>query len=107
MSRLPAPLLPRIQQYLTEVGDHIRLARLRRKLSTTRVAERAAITRPTLRAIESGAPTVSMGAYVQVLAVLGLEQNLPRLAGDDVLGHKLQDADLLVRERAPKQPRRS
>nr|GFD48672.1 hypothetical protein [Tanacetum cinerariifolium] len=89
MASSPAPLLPRIQQYLTAMGEHIRLARLRRKFSTTQVAERAAISRPTLRAIESGEATVSMGAYVQVLAVLGLEKNLLHLAGDDVLGHKL------------------
>ena len=79
------------------------MARLRRKLSAARVAERAAISRPTLLAIEKGSARVSMGAYVQVLFVLGLEKTVLRLAEDDVLGRKLQDADLLVKERAPKQ----
>ena len=79
------------------------MARLRRKLSAARVAERAAISRPTLLAIEKGSARVSMGAYVQVLFVLGLEKTILRLAEDDVLGRKLQDADLLVKERAPKQ----
>ena len=79
------------------------MARLRRKLSAARVAERAAISRPTLLAIEKGSARVSMGAYVQILFVLGLEKTVLRLAEDDVLGRKLQDADLLVKERVPKQ----
>ena len=102
MPRTSKPLLPRLQQYLTEAGENIRLARLRRKLSTTQIAERAAISRTTLVAVEKGAPHVSMGTYVQVLFTLGLEKTVLRLAEDDVLGRKLQDAGLSVKERAPK-----
>lgn len=100
-------LLPRLQRLLTEVGENIRLARLRRKLSTAQVAERAGISRPTLLAIEKGAPTVSMGAYLMVLFVLGLEKSLLQLANDDILGRKLQDAGLLVKQRAPKRSQQS
>lgn len=84
------------------VGEQIKLARLRRKLSTEQIAERAGISRVTLWQIEKGVPTVAMGAYFQVLFVLGLEQDFLKLAGDDILGRKLQDAGLITKERAPK-----
>jgi len=87
---------------LKELGDNIKLARLRRKLSTQQVAERAGISRPTLYEIERGKPNVSIGNYAQVLSVLGLEDDLLNVAKDDLLGRKLQDAKLLVKERAPK-----
>ena len=98
-------LLPRLQRLLTEVGENLRLARLRRKLSAAQVAERAGISRPTLLAVEKGSATVSMGTYLMVLFVLGLEKSLLQLAADDELGRKLQDAGLVVKERAPKQPK--
>ena len=95
-------LFPKAQNILAEFGENIKLARLRRKLSATQVAERADISRPTLASIEKGAPGVAMGAYAQVLFVLGLEKDLLKVAKDDILGRKLQDAKLLVKERAPK-----
>jgi len=95
-------LLPKIDKILAGFGENIKLARLRRKLSAEQVAERANIGRTTLWAIEKGSPNVAMGFYVQVLFVLGLEMDLLKLAGDDPLGRRLQDAKLLVKERAPK-----
>lgn len=100
--KAPLVLLPRIQKLLTVTGQNIRMARLRRRISTQLVAARANISRPTLKAIEDGVPTVSMGAYLQVLFVLGLEDDITLLGRDDVLGRKLQDAGLLVKQRAPK-----
>lgn len=95
-------ILPRIRRILSETGENIKLARLRRKLSTEQVAERANISRPTLTAIEKGAPTVSIGSYLLVLQVLGLERDFLQLAKDDELGRKLQDARIRTRARAPK-----
>lgn len=95
-------IMPSLKKILEELGENIKLARLRRKLSGEQVAERANISRPTLLSIEKGVPGVAMGAYAQVLFVLGLEKDLLKLAIDDVLGRKLQDAELVVKERAPK-----
>jgi transcriptional regulator with XRE-family HTH domain len=95
-------LLPKMQKILTNLGENIKLARLRRKFSAEQVSERAHISRATLWQIEKGSPSVAMGAYVQVLFVLGLENDLSKVALDDELGRKLQDAKLLVKERAPK-----
>lgn len=95
-------LLPRIQKLLTGFGENIRLARLRRRMSSEQLAERAGMGRSTLVKIEKGNPGVSIGHYLNVLNVLGLENDFQKLAMDDELGRKLQDARLTVRERAPK-----
>lgn len=92
----------KMDKILSGFGENIKLARLRRKLSTKQVAERAGIGRTTLYEIERGKPNVSMGNYIQVLSVLGLEEDLLNVAKDDELGRKLQDAKLMVKERAPK-----
>ena len=102
MKREKYALLPRLTKILEELGEDIKLARLRRKLSAEQVAERAGISRSTLWQIEKGQPNVSMGYYAQVLFVLGLEKNLSIMAADDALGRKLQDAEILVKNRAPK-----
>jgi transcriptional regulator with XRE-family HTH domain len=102
MSTKKVLLMPSLKKILEELGENIKLARLRRKLSAEQVAERANISRPTLLSIEKGVPGVAMGAYAQVLFVLGLEKDLLKLAVDDALGRKLQDAELVVKERAPK-----
>ncbi len=94
--------LPSISKMLAALGENIKLARLRRKLSTEQISERANISRPTLVSIEKGLPGVAIGSYAQVLFVLNLEKDLLKVALDDTLGRKLQDAELAVKERAPK-----
>jgi len=102
MSKKRMVLLPKTKRILVELGDNIKLARLRRKLSSEQVAERANISRPTLLAIEKGSPTVSIGSYLLVLQVLGLEKDITLVGKDDELGRRLQDARISTNERAPK-----
>jgi transcriptional regulator with XRE-family HTH domain len=88
------------RKVLPLLGEHIKLARLRRRLSAAVVAERAGISRSTLWQVEKGNASAALGAYFLVLFVLGLEQDLLLVAHDDVLGRKLEDAKLIVRKRA-------
>ncbi len=95
-------LTPKQERTLQAMGEQIKLARLRRQLTTEQVCERAGIGRTTLWQIENGKPNVSIGAYAQVLFVLRLEQDLLKIAADDDLGRKLQDANLEVKQRGRK-----
>lgn len=85
---------PSEQRQLRALGDRLRLARKRRRLPMQAVAARAGISRQTLYNVENGDSSVTLGTYVRVLAVLGLDQDLGRLASDDPLGRRLQDQSL-------------
>ncbi len=103
MGRKSVAVLPQTQKLLSQMGEQIRLARLRRHLPSELVAERANVSRQTLTSIEKGAPSVALGAYAAVLHALGgLEQDLLLIAKDDEMGRKLQDLDLPQRRRAPR-----
>ena len=103
MAKKAAVIMPKTREILEQMGEQIRLARLRRKLSLELVAERAGISRATLISIEKGAPTVSMGSYAAVLHALNnMDQDLLLVAKDDELGRKLQDLELTTRKRAPR-----
>ena len=95
-------LLPSYTRMLGTMGEQIKLARLRRDLSSEQVAERAGIARGTLIKVERGDEGVAIGTYFRVLIALGLAQDILMLAKDDELGRKLQDAKLAVKERASK-----
>lgn len=96
-------LLPETEKILEQMGLQIKYARLRRKLTSELVAERAGISRSTLVSIEKGSPSVAMGCYAAVLHALNyMDKDLLLVAKDDELGRKLQDLDLPVRQRAPR-----
>lgn len=95
MTRKKQILFPKHLTILKKMGENIKLARKRRKLTAVQVAERADMVRTTLYQIEKGNPSVAMGAYFNVLRVLGLQDDFLKLAADDQLGRKLQDLELL------------
>ncbi|WP_342322346.1 helix-turn-helix domain-containing protein [Kosakonia sp. BYX6] len=90
-----AVVFPRNQKVLGQLGENIKLARKRRKLTQTMLSERTGLSRITIRKIEQGDPRVSLGHYVAVLGVLGLVDDFLKVARDDELGRKLQDIELL------------
>ena len=102
MAKKSAVLLPKTQKILEQMGEQIKYARLRRKLSMELVAERAGISRATLWAIERGTPSVSIGMYAAVLHALNNMDEDLLLVAKDALGRKLQDLGLKTKQRAPK-----
>jgi transcriptional regulator with XRE-family HTH domain len=102
MKEKPDTILPALARILGGCGERLKAARLRRRYSADMVAQRAGIARATLSRVEQGDPGVSFGNYARVMQALRLEQDLNRLATDDDLGRKLQDAELGTRARAPR-----
>ena len=95
MAKRKQAIFPKYNKVLEQMGENIKIARKRRKLTMLQIAERADISRSTLHLIESGNSSVAMGAYFNVLRVLGLQDDFLKLAADDELGRKLQDLQLL------------
>ncbi len=94
-----AVVFPKNQKVLSQLGENIQLARKRRNYTQTLISERTGLSRLTIRKIEHGDPKVSLGHYVAVLGVLGLVEDLAKVASDDELGRKLQDIKLMSKQK--------
>jgi transcriptional regulator with XRE-family HTH domain len=92
MAKKTAQLLPTTGELLLQFGERLRLSRLRRRLSAKQVAERAGMAPMTLRSLERGGAGVTMGAYLSVMQVMGIEKDLNLLGQTDPAGRELQDA---------------
>ncbi|WP_044615304.1 helix-turn-helix domain-containing protein [Gynuella sunshinyii] len=90
-----AVVFPKHKKVLSILGENLTLAMKRRDITQEMMHSRTGISKPTLRKISKGDPSVSLGHYVNVLAVLGLLDDLAKVAFDDELGRKLQDIELL------------
>ena len=102
MKSRKAVLMPKERKMLTDLGENLKLARRRRRLTSEQVAERANISRSTLWHVEKGSDHISIGIYLQILSVLGLTGDFKKLASNDPLGRKLQDAQLSIKKRIKK-----
>lgn len=71
-------------------------------MSLEDLAKRVDVNRETLARLERGDLTTSINVLARVLAVLGLEEDLDLLAGDDELGRRLQDIRLQRPRSSPK-----
>ncbi|OGA89539.1 MAG: hypothetical protein A2Z55_04585 [Burkholderiales bacterium RIFCSPHIGHO2_12_63_9] len=70
------------QQLLLQLGARLKQARLRQGLTTIQMAERAGLSRMTLRSVEAGEPTPTIGSYLRVMRVLGLSRDFALLVTD-------------------------
>ena len=83
------PSLPAVTEQLAALGARIRARRKALKVSATALAEAAGMSRVSVHRIERGEPSVTMGAYLNVLAALGMslaatdEDNTPADKGAD------------------------
>jgi transcriptional regulator with XRE-family HTH domain len=105
MRTTPPMPLP-VKRALIKLGADIRSARLRRRITTVLMAERAFISRSTLQKVEQGDPGVSLGVYATVLFILGLSDRLSDLAdiSTDSLGLQLEEERLPQRVRHKRKP---
>lgn len=90
-----------IARSLRKLGQDLHDARRRRRIPMEILAERASISRATLRKIEHGDPTVSLGNYAMALFALGLVDRLGDLADPrhDAVGLELEEERLPERIR--------
>ncbi len=104
MAKQTLPSFPRYQRLADSLGARVRVARMRRRMSATEMAERMGVSRMTLYSLERGDLSVGLGVLVRALGVLGLEGDLDRVAADDELGRKLVDAAARPARRAKRTP---
>ena len=102
MPRVHQQPFPSVVRQASALGQRIQLARLRRKLTAILFAQRLGVSRDTLQRLEKGDPNIALGTYLRALRVLGLDRDVDALARDDELGRKLQDLELLPKQRQPR-----
>lgn len=100
MSKKTVILEPDIEDKLKKMGQRIKKARLRRNISAEMIAKKAGIGKSTFYAIERGVSTVSLGAYVVVLSILGLDNDLDAIAMDEEGKAMLREQNAVIRKRA-------
>jgi len=70
------PVAPTPLEQIARLGEQLRQARKRQKVSAAAAAEAAGMSRVTLHRIEAGEPSVTLGAWLAAADALGLQLNL-------------------------------
>jgi transcriptional regulator with XRE-family HTH domain len=94
MGRIRRSLFPGTERQATELGARLRLARRRRGLSISEMAQRVLASSPTISRLEHGDVSVSAAILVRYLEVLGLASDIDRIAERDEVGDAIADARL-------------
>ncbi|MCD6705936.1 MAG: helix-turn-helix domain-containing protein [Thiobacillus sp.] len=81
MSKFEIPV--EVTQRIAQLGQRIRVARIRRGWSLADLATKAGINRNTLTALEQGKPGTAIGVCIAVLWALGLDKSLEAVADPD------------------------
>ena len=105
MARKVHPIYPATQRRAVALGERLALARKRRRMSLSEMARRVGVSRDTLRRLEQGELSTSLGVLARTLAILGLDSDLDLIAAEDELGRRIQDASLLKGDRGSGRPR--
>ena len=102
MGRRTVKITEKTEFVIFKMGTRIKKARLRRNIMAETLAEQVGISKGTLSAIEQGVPTVSIGAYAEVLSALDMVNDLNSIAVDIEGKKKYEDVQLRQRKRATK-----
>ena len=102
MGRRTVKITAKTEFVIFKMGTRIKKARLRRNIMAETLAEQVGISKGTLSAIEQGVPTVSIGAYAEVLSALDMVSDLNGIAVDIEGKKKYEDVQLRQRKRATK-----
>ena len=99
----PTPIDPQVVRQATDLGARIRVARRRRRLRLSDLADKSGLSRSTIEAVERGALGTSLGSYLAVLTALGLSREVDLVADPgldrDGLALELSVTDKRVRVR--------
>ena len=99
MAKKEILLFPNELRLLKRMGGQISLARMRRHMSISEMAERTGLSRVTIYNVENGLPSVNIGSYMKVLHILHLDDDILKIAGTDEYGRQIQDFELLPKRR--------
>ncbi len=98
LSKISESMPAAVEEVLIQLGNSVRIARLRRKLSREQLSERIGISRHVLADIEKGKPTTAIAAYLGALWALGLLDEMRKVADPD----RDEEGKILERARSPK-----